>query len=416
MDGCDDGGLHLSAVIDLTFDCVSKTYRVYRGADEPGAASLLSRLWSRAGWQEFWALRDVSFEVKRGEAVGIIGHNGAGKSTILKLLSSITAPSRGQITVNGRLAALIEVAAGFHPELTGRENVYLNGALLGMTRGEISAKMASIVEFAGVAAFIDTPVKRYSSGMNLRLGFAISAHLDPDILLLDEVLAVGDASFQSKCLKRIDQLKRSGTTIIFVSHNLGAVEGLCDRVLLLRGGQIAASGPPRQVIAEYERTFLEAPALSGQAEDAEPAAAARILSVALFDGQGRRMSTFQTGSLLRAEVEYVVHEPIDDAVIEVYFYSVFNNLHAHFSTETGGQRIDLKPGRGVVEFVCPEIGLAVAAFNVDAAIKRRGAMLNDHIDSRRAGAVSIRQGKPVLGAFHMPHTWQLKAGAVADRR
>src|SRR5712691_10777035 len=187
-------------MIDLTFDRVSKKYRIYREPAEtavgPSALSKVRRLWS--GWQDFWAPRDVSFEVERGEALGIIGQNGAGKSTILKLLYNITAPTKGQITINGRLAALIEVASGFHPELTGRENVFLNGSLLGMKRREITNKLDSIVDFAGIAPFIDTPVKRYSSGMYLRLGFSIAAHLDPDILLLDEVLAVGDAAFQAK--------------------------------------------------------------------------------------------------------------------------------------------------------------------------------------------------------------------------
>ncbi|MEP6915574.1 MAG: ABC transporter ATP-binding protein [Acidobacteriota bacterium] len=401
-------------MIDLTFDHVSKKYRVFRDGDDGAAPRpLLRRLLSRGGqWRDFWAVRDISFEVARGEALGIIGHNGAGKSTVLKLLSSITAPSRGEITVNGRLAALIEVAAGFHPELTGRENVYLNGAILGMARREISGKMDSIIEFAGVAAFIDTPVKRYSSGMHLRLGFAISAHLDPDILLLDEVLAVGDGAFQAKCIKRIDQLKKSGTTIIFVSHNLGAVEGLCDRVLLLRQGEIAANGKPGPVIAEYQRTLAEAPSVSAarlRHETGSPAA--RVIGVALFDGDGQRTSTFATGSAMRAEVEYVAGERVDDAVIEVYFYSVFDNLHCHFSTETGGGRIDLEPGRGIVEFTCPEIGLAVAAFNVEASIKRRGSGFDESIDSRRAAVVSIAKGKTVHGDFHVPHTWQVKPAA-----
>ncbi|MEO8075743.1 MAG: ABC transporter ATP-binding protein, partial [Acidobacteriota bacterium] len=338
--------------------------------------------------------------------------NGAGKSTVLKLLSSITAPSRGEITVNGRLAALIEVAAGFHPELTGRENVYLNGAILGMARREISGKMDSIIEFAGVAAFIDTPVKRYSSGMHLRLGFAISAHLDPDILLLDEVLAVGDGAFQAKCIKRIDQLKKAGTTIIFVSHNLGAVEGLCDRVLLLRQGEIAANGKPGPVIAEYQRTLAEAPSVSAaRLQHGTGSPAARVIGVALFDGAGQRTSTFATGSAMRAEVEYAAGARVDDAVIEVYFYSVFDNLHCHFSTETGGGRIDLEPGRGIIEFMCPEIGLAVAAFNVEASIKRRGSGFDESIDSRRAAVVSIAKGKTVHGAFHVPHTWQVKPAA-----
>src|SRR6185295_3708536 len=194
-------------MIDLAFDHVSKKYRIFRESDDSngGPAALRKVTRMLRGWQDFWALRDVSFEVERGEALGIIGQNGAGKSTILKLLYNITTPSKGEIRINGRLSALIEVASGFHPELTGRENVYLNGSLLGMKRREIHAKLDSIVDFAGVSAFIDTPVKRYSSGMYLRLGFAIAAHLDPDILLLDEVLAGGDGVFRAGCVERIGQ-------------------------------------------------------------------------------------------------------------------------------------------------------------------------------------------------------------------
>src|SRR5690349_11707089 len=200
---------------DLVFDHVSKRYRIRHEAEANATSHPLVRKW-RNLWtrpEDFWAVRDVSFAVERGEAVGIIGHNGAGKSTILKLLSNITTPTSGQITINGRLAALIEVGSGFHPELSGRENIYLNGSILGMSRGEITKKLDSIIDFAGVRQFIDTPVKRFSSGMYVRLGFSIAAHLHPDILLLDEVLAVGDAAFQAKCLDRITELKEAGTTI-----------------------------------------------------------------------------------------------------------------------------------------------------------------------------------------------------------
>jgi len=205
--------------------------------------------------REFWALQDVSFQVPRGEAFGIIGANGAGKSTILKLLSKILRPNRGRIATHGRLSALIEVGAGFHPDLTGRENVYLNGAILGMKRQEISRKFDEIVEFAGIGDFIDTPVKRYSSGMYARLGFAVAAHVDPDILLVDEVLSVGDMQFQEKCLERMLRIAREGTTVIFVSHNLQAVQMLCGRTLLLRAGRITAVGPPRDVLIQYVQTI-----------------------------------------------------------------------------------------------------------------------------------------------------------------
>lgn len=204
----------------------------------------------------FWALHDVSFQVRRGEVLGIIGSNGAGKSTLLKILARILRPTEGYVRVNGRLRALIEVAAGFHPDLTGRENIFLNGAILGMRVSEIKARFDEIVEFAGIGPFLDTPVKRYSSGMFARLGFAVAAHLEPDILLVDEVLAVGDAAFQAKCLGKMEHVAGQGRTVIFVSHNMRAVMQLCDRVILLENGRITREGPAEQVVDAYLRQSL----------------------------------------------------------------------------------------------------------------------------------------------------------------
>lgn len=404
-------------MIDLAFDRVSKKYRIFRESEDtnggPSALRKVSRM--LRGWQDFWALREVSFEVERGEALGIIGQNGAGKSTILKLLYNITTPSSGEIRINGRLSALIEIASGFHPELTGRENVYLNGSLLGMKRREINAKLDSIVDFAGVSAFIDTPVKRYSSGMYLRLGFAIAAHLDPDILLLDEVLAVGDADFQAKCIARVNQLKQGGTTIVFVSHNLGAVESLCDRVFLLRQGEIYKSGPARQVISDYETMLTQMPTtevshLTSVSESRE----AEIVSGALLNAEGRKTTMFAAGDPVTVAIEYLAHRPLQDVAIEVYFYSVFGNLHGHFSTSTNGERLELEPGGGVIEFTCPEIGLCVAAFNVEASIKYGSSDFHDHIDHKHVAVINIGKGKPVHGLFHSPHTWQQKASSIQD--
>src|SRR5215203_572065 len=209
--------------IDIRCEQVSKRYYVRRRR-QPGSASLAGLFGSRTPDQEFWALRDVGFQVGRGETLGIVGRNGAGKSTLLKLLGGITAPTQGLITLAGKISAMIEVGSGFHPELSGRENVFLSGAILGMRRRDIASRLDSIADFSGVAAFLDTPVKFYSSGMYVRLGFAIAAHLEPEILLVDEVLAVGDAEFQARCLQRMQDLKRRGTTMIIVSHDLGAVE------------------------------------------------------------------------------------------------------------------------------------------------------------------------------------------------
>ena len=404
-------------MIDLKFHSVSKKYRIYHESEAEAVTNILGRVRRRlrGNWNDFWALRDVSFEINRGEALGVIGQNGAGKSTLLKLLYNITAPTKGRITINGRLAALIEVASGFHPDLTGRENVYLNGSLLGMKRSEISRKLDSIVDFAGVSQFIDTPVKRYSSGMYLRLGFAIAAHLDPDILLLDEVLAVGDAEFQSKCIERINQLRRSGTTIVFVSHNLGAVENLCDRVLLLRHGEISCSGPPRYVISEYEHMLTQMPTWAPVAvNDNEGLPVAQITAVEVFNSEGRKTTILATGEEARVDVEYIAHERVDDALMEIYFYSMFGNLHTHFSTEVDGKNLDLERGRGIVEFICPELPFEVAAFRIEASIRRRGSSFNDHIDYKHAAGISIVKGKAVHGVFHTPHRWRMKRVAAKE--
>jgi lipopolysaccharide transport system ATP-binding protein len=204
-----------------------------------------------SGTETFWALRDISFEVGEGEVLGVIGSNGAGKSTLLKILSRITEPTTGRALMNGRIGSLLEVGTGFHGELTGRENIYLSGAILGMKHREIAAKFDEIVEFAGISKFIDTPVKRYSSGMYVRLGFAVAAHLEPEILIIDEVLAVGDAAFQKKCLGKMDEVSKSGRTILFVSHNMAAVRQLCSRCILLREGQIELNGQPDEIIERY---------------------------------------------------------------------------------------------------------------------------------------------------------------------
>ncbi|MEY4202126.1 MAG: hypothetical protein RLZZ265_3866 [Verrucomicrobiota bacterium] len=206
---------------------------------------------NRQAEEDFWALKGVSFEIKQGEVVGIIGRNGAGKSTLLKILSRITDPTKGRITLRGRIASLLEVGTGFHPELTGRENVFLNGAILGMTRAEIREKFDEIVAFAEVEKFLDTPVKRYSSGMYVRLAFAVAAHLEPEILIVDEVLAVGDVTFQKKCLGKMQEVSTGGRTVLFVSHQMPAVLNLCSRVVLLAGGEVKGDGLPNVIVSEY---------------------------------------------------------------------------------------------------------------------------------------------------------------------
>jgi ABC-type polysaccharide/polyol phosphate transport system ATPase subunit len=397
-------------MIDLRFKNVSKEYRIRQGTDRShprrGLARRLMALRTRS--EQFWALRDVSFEVNRGESLGIIGHNGAGKSTILKLLSKITAPTAGEIRIQGRLSALIEVGSGFHPELTGRENVYLSGSILGMRRREITTKLDSIIDFAGVRQFIDTPVKRYSSGMYVRLGFSIAAHLQPDILLLDEVLAVGDAAFQAKCFKRISELKVSGTTIVFISHDLNAVELLCDRALLLKHGEIAADGSPRDVLSEYEHSADGSSSprhFPGANFDSAPGPV-EITRLTFHNYEGSEVSHACTGSTILARVGFVANQPVADVVFEVFYYSQSGKLHCQFSTSSNHERVDLDRGEGAVEFSCPELGLQPGLYYADATIKWRET--GEEIDWQyRCSLLRIDPGKNVAGSFYAPHEWRI---------
>ncbi|HXV15411.1 MAG TPA: ABC transporter ATP-binding protein [Gemmatimonadaceae bacterium] len=312
----------------LRVDHVYKRFR--RGERHDSLRDLIPSLVKRAvrsdreralAPEEFWVLNDVSFELQRGETLGIIGHNGAGKSTMLKHLSGIMDPTRGQIQVNGRLSALIEVGAGFHPDLTGRENVFLNGVILGMSRAEIARKFDEIVDFAGLAEFIDTPVKRYSSGMFARLGFSVAAHLEPDILVIDEVLSVGDFAFQRKSLEKMRAIAKGGATVIFVSHNLQAVAEFCQRGVLLEKGRVLADGPTDEVV----RRYLDTAANHQERRDHGPVRVTRT-TMQGTDGQSGR---FAAGQKARIQVSMEAMAPVEKVavVIDVYnteFYEVFN--------------------------------------------------------------------------------------------
>jgi lipopolysaccharide transport system ATP-binding protein len=259
----------------------------------------------RSSAETIWALKDVSFDVERGEVIGIIGGNGAGKSTLLKILSRITEPTSGAADIYGRIGALLEVGTGFHPELTGRENIFLNGAILGMTRAEIRKKFDEIVAFAEIEKFLDTPVKRYSSGMYVRLAFAVAAHLDPEILIIDEVLAVGDAAFQKKCLGKMEEVAKAGRTILLVSHQMALISNLCSRCILLSQGQIARSGPPDDVIPAY---FLSTQTLGSisltQRRDRKGSGDLRFLAARAIEGENGAGSYWVSGEPGRLFVEF----------------------------------------------------------------------------------------------------------------
>ncbi len=286
------------------------TRRIVRG--KPPADEL------EDGSGDFWALRDVSFEVRPGEALGIIGPNGAGKSTILKLLTKILKPTRGSSVVYGRTGALIEVAAGFHADLTGRENIYLQGAILGMKRAEIARTMDEIIEFADLGEFIDTPVKRFSSGMSARLGFSIAAHLDPDVLIIDEVLSVGDMAFQQRCLERMKLFKSHGVAIVFVSHNLQQVASLCDRGIFLKR-QVVAQGPVQDALAAYVNG-------TDALHDTGAGSAIEITDASLTDQAGEPVTSAEPGTPLRLTVDYEVHEELSDFHFGFVIYRSTDNM------------------------------------------------------------------------------------------
>jgi lipopolysaccharide transport system ATP-binding protein len=313
---------------------LSKRYRLgARAGHDTLRDSLVGALKSplrrgrRAG-ETLWALRDVSFEVAPGEVVGIVGRNGAGKSTLLKILSRITEPTSGRVELYGRIGSLLEVGTGFHPELTGRENIFLNGAILGMRRREIAAKFDEIVAFAEIERFIDTPVKRYSSGMYTRLAFAVAAHLEPEILLVDEVLAVGDAAFQKKCLGKMGEVAREGRTVLFVSHNMTAVNQLCSRAVLLAGGRLALEGPTPEVVAEY---FREGSDGGGERVWPDPQAAPgndrmRLRAVRLVSG-GRVNNEPDIDKEMSVEVEFWNLLPgARNQCVNIYLYDAMGNV------------------------------------------------------------------------------------------
>jgi homopolymeric O-antigen transport system ATP-binding protein len=390
-------------MIDLKLENVSKRYRI-RQEDATHHAGLLHKLRSRLGrGNDFWAVRHVNLDVTSGETLGIIGHNGSGKSTILKLISKITTPSEGQITVRGRVAALLEVASGFHPELTGRENIFLSGCIIGMRRREIHANLDRIIDFAEIRPFIDLPVKRYSSGMFVRLGFSIAAHMQPDILLLDEVLAVGDMGFQRKCMEHILELKRSGLTMIFISHDLAAVERLCDRGVLLERGRIVDEGPPGVLAGQY-LTRIDR---SAGEEQPGKARMFRLCNLDLLDECGHPSLQFRTGYPLRARIQFDASAPVPDARFRLCFFGIDQRLRCEFNSGTESGPAPLPAGPGAIEFSCEEIGLQPGIYHVHARVEDRDGTELD--GKQRWAVIHVANGKSAQGTFYTPHTWRMNA-------
>ncbi len=330
--------------------------------------------------EEVWALKDVSFEIRHGEAIGIIGRNGAGKSTLLKILSRITEPSSGRVTIKGRVASLLEVGTGFHPELSGRENIFLNGTILGMTRKEIKRKFDEIVAFAEVEKYLDTPVKRYSSGMYVRLAFAVAAHLEPEILVVDEVLAVGDAAFQKKCMGKMGDVAKEGRTVIFVSHNMSAIMGLCQSAVLLDTGKVSVAGPVKKVVNQYMTV------VNGEAyvnlEDLQHGGAgeyARLQKLSIYNDQGESTCTFPMGGTAVMQLALRCFKPIKDFEIGIKISS-WAGIAVHYIVSTWeGMRLDLDIGDYLVEVAIPEIKLFPGKYLLGAWVLREGNPADDHV-------------------------------------
>ena len=334
---------------------------------------------------EFWALRDVSFAVPQGQVLGIIGHNGAGKSTLLKLLSQVTAPSAGHIRMRGRIASLLEVGTGFHPDLTGRENVFLNGAILGMTRDEIRRNFDEIVAFSDCEAFIDTPVKRYSSGMYVRLAFAVAAHLEPEILIVDEVLAVGDAQFQRKCLGKMRDVSSHGRTVLFVSHSMAAVSALCHRVLLLRGGSIVADDTPETVIPIYHTVNSVAatvsPDLSAKVHEGTGKARFTTISVQARSRDGRVLEAPVPGCDLFIETALESVVPFASANVALLFFDAQGYRLIDVNTALQGAFLSLGAAeRAVVTFTIRDVLLKPGAYSIAVYLGRAGMEMIDYVE------------------------------------
>jgi ABC-type polysaccharide/polyol phosphate transport system ATPase subunit len=355
----------MSAPAAVTVEGVSKKYRLYDERNQSLKAAVMRG--TRARYTEFWALRDVSFEIAEGSTFGLIGENGSGKSTLLKCLANILRPDEGRISVSGRMSALLELGAGFHPELSGRENVYLNGAILGLSRRQIKERFDHIIGFAGLEQFVDTPVKNYSSGMYVRLGFSVAINVDPEILLIDEVLAVGDAEFQQKCAEKFAELRERGTTIVIVSHALESIRNFCDSAALLAHGRLHAVGPAAQVIDEYldgvhiDRTDDGDGSRWGSGE-------ARIDRIELLGADGQPTREVRTGDRVTFRVHYNAREPIERPVFGLGVHRV-DGVHI---TGPNTRDADLVPekidGPGHVDLHVDRLLLLPGTYDMSASL------------------------------------------------
>jgi ABC-type polysaccharide/polyol phosphate transport system ATPase subunit len=411
----------------IALDSVSKSYRLWgrRSQFATLKSALLKRDLKLAPDASVVALRELSFSVHRGEAFGIIGRNGSGKSTILKLISGILKPTSGKVAVNGRIAALIELGAGFHPEITGRENIYINGIMLGLSRREIDQRFDKIVEFSGIKEFLDQPVKTYSSGMYVRLGFAVAVHVDPDILIIDEVLSVGDEEFSARCVAKIQEMKYRGVTLVFVTHQLDQVRTLCDRALWLDHGQLEAIGDPMRVVDAYlQEVSGVTPAAPEPVEEApQPAEEKKseteeerwgsgeivIKRIALTDHEGRELVAVGAGTPVVIDLDVDVRTPQDDFVFGIGLYHADGTCVYGTNTDIEGYAPQQIEGRVRVRFVIASLDLVAGTYRLDIAVHTRNGRAFDY----RRNVLRIVVGSRVhdTGVYRPQHEWRFD-GAV----
>jgi lipopolysaccharide transport system ATP-binding protein len=389
--------------VDVAKAPARRLRRLARGADSPGST------------KELWALKDVSFEVQPGEAVGVIGHNGAGKSTLLKVLSRITHPTSGEVVTRGRVGSLLEVGTGFHHELTGRENVFLNGAILGMRRREIEQRFDEIIDFAEIGEFLDTPVKRYSSGMYVRLAFSVAAHLNPDILLIDEVLAVGDLRFQRKCMEHAKRLRERNSTVLLVSHNMFAIKAMCTRAVYMSHGNACFIGSPEEAISLYEKDSRITTA--SWARDVAGAdgtgAAVFVTDIETLSSDGRPKVVFEYGEQIRLRMRFVARRPLADANFSVAFIRSDNVACCNHNTVMDGCRIDLAEGEGTVELLTPPLKLVSEMYTIHVLVWDREFKKLHNGQVGPSFHVRHELLSTHFGVFHEPAQWAMSQGEAA---
>jgi ABC-type polysaccharide/polyol phosphate transport system ATPase subunit len=381
---------------------LGKAYRA-QGVGVPTLYKTISRIIKRESVEQFWALRDVSFDIPKGATIGVIGPNGSGKSSLLGLIAGTITPTSGTVQTNGRISSLLELGAGFHPELSGRENVILNASILGIPREDVIKRMDHIIEFAGMEDFIDMPVKHYSSGMYVRLGFAVAVEINPDILLIDEVLAVGDIAFQTKCLQRIRAFQQKGKTLLLVSHALDTVEQFCDEALLVLNGKVAERGPPRDVIFTYLKSYMLHIGMLRVEEFGTKQA--EIKKARLLDGEGNETATLKSGEVMRVEIEYHAKERLEKPVFG-FSIKTANGVYIFGSnTQLEHCPIEAIEGEGRVSLTIDPLTLKGGNFFLSLSVHSWDHAVQYHrLEDWMAFRVLDDTNRP--GMVHLSNSWE----------